>query len=161
MKKLFYHYTFVSITFIAAYILTIIPLGNEIQWLRPEWVPLVLIYWVVFLPASIGILTGFIAGLVMDLLNGMLFGTMGLTLAIVAYLAHSFRTKVRVFSFWRQLIIVLVLVGFNQLIRLWIQLLVGHPPLNLLYWASTVMSAVAWPFVFLILQRYQKTLKLT
>jgi rod shape-determining protein MreD len=90
----------------------------------------------------------------------MLFGSMGLTLAIIAFLTMNLRLRLRIYRTWQRFIIIMLLVACSQLIRLWIQMLIGHPPASFLYWVSSIISALLWPLVSGILSTYQRSLRL-
>ena len=47
-------YGVILLTFVAAYVLAVLPLPHWLQWGRPEWVALVLIYWCIALPHRVG-----------------------------------------------------------------------------------------------------------
>jgi rod shape-determining protein MreD len=161
MKKVLLNYFMIGLSFLVAFMLMNIPISIDYRWLYPDWVILVLIYWVVFAPNIIGVISGFIVGISLDLFSGQLFGAMGLTLSTVAFLTSVLRSRLRIFRFWQQVIIISVIIGFSQLIRLWIQLLVGHPPTSLAYWFSTVVSTSIWPLVYLLLHSYRHTFKMS
>jgi len=145
-------------TFFLAWVLMIIPLPHQWQWLRPEWLTLVLIYWVFILPQSVGVITGWCVGLVMDVLGGVLIGQHALAMAIVAYFAYVLRNRLRTFPFWQQALIVFVLVGLGELILLLVQWLIGQPPRTALYWASTFSSVLFWPWLYRLLRMYERKL---
>lgn len=154
-------YSAVTLSFVVAFALMIIPVSQDLKWLRPDFVALLTIYWVTNLPNSVGIIFAFMIGLLFDLLTGMLFGSMGLTLAIVAFLALNLRLRLRIYRHWQKFTVILLLVAGSQLIRLWIQMLIGHPPASFMYWFSSFSSALVWPLVYVILHGYQRSLKLT
>ena len=56
-------------TFIVALILTVIPLPEAGRYLRPDWAGLVLIYWCLALPDRVGVISGWLLGLAVDLLT--------------------------------------------------------------------------------------------
>lgn len=150
----------VLLSFIFAFCLMIIPVNPTYKWLRPDLVTLLMIYWVANLPSHIGIVFAFFVGLIFDLLSGMLLGSMGLTLAIIAFLTMNLRLRLRIYRSWQKFIVIMLLVACSQLIRLWIQMLIGHPPANFIYWLSSVMSALVWPIISIILSSYQRSLRL-
>ena len=150
----------VVLSFLLAFSFMIIPVGHSLKWFRPDLVSLVLIYWVSNLPNRVGIFFAFMVGLAFDLLSGMLFGSMGLTLAVVAFLTMNLRLRLRIYRHWQKFMVVMLLIAFSQLIRLWIQILAGHSPASFLYWFSSITSALVWPFVYLVLNSYQRALKL-
>ena len=56
-------YSVIFLTFVGAYVLAVVPFPQWLQWGRPEWVALVLIYWCIALPHRVGIATGLVLGL--------------------------------------------------------------------------------------------------
>lgn len=143
-------------SFFVALILMIIPLPYDWQWVRPECLTLVLIYWVFALPQTVGVVTGWCVGLAMDILGGVLLGQHALAMAIVAYFAYVLRNRLRLFPFWQQALIVFVLVGLGELLLLLVQWLMGHPPKTPLYWASTLSSVLVWPWMYRLLRMYER-----
>ena len=59
---------------LCAGILSIIPLPEWLAICRPAWVPMVLIYWVLALPQRFRLSFAFVVGLLLDVLQGSLFG---------------------------------------------------------------------------------------
>lgn len=149
---------FLSLGF--ALLLMILPIPIQWQWLRPEWLTLFLIYWVLRDPEWVGVTMAWCVGLVMDTLGGVLLGQYALAMAVVVYLAHLLRYRLRLFPFWQQAFAVLVLVGVGQLILLTVQWLIGHPPKTILYWGSTITSVVLWPWFYRLMRYYEhKTIR--
>lgn len=152
-------YSKIAFSFLCAFCLTIIPYGAELRWFRPDFVTLVLIYWVVYCPSYIGVTTGFFTGLLFDLMAGTLFGTMALIFSIVSYLCVNLRLRLRLYSYWQQCVtIVLIIVG-AQLLRYWIQMILGSSNSSTLYLSTSISTAIFWPFVYLILTYYQRSIK--
>ena len=146
----------IALTFVVAMVLAIVPLPDsvpiELGYLRPQWVVLVLIYWVIALPDRIGILAAWSIGLIVDVLLGSLLGQHGVAFILVAYIASSLYQRLRMFSLWQQSMIVFAIVGLNQLINFWIESIVGIGDWNLWYLLSSVVSALLWPSVFILLR---------
>ena len=109
------------LTFLVAFVLLVVPLPDWLQWARPEWVTLTLIYWCIALPQRVGITIGLLAGLGVDVLEGSLFGQHGLALVVVAFLALILYQRLRVYSLLQQSAVVFVLVGISQLLCQWVQ----------------------------------------
>jgi rod shape-determining protein MreD len=143
-------------SFFLAWILMIMPLPYDWQWIRPEWLTLVLIYWVFALPQTVGVMTGWCVGLVMDILGGVLLGQHAMAMAVVAYFAYLLRNRLRLFPFWQQALCVLMLVGVGELVLLLVQWLIGQPPRTSLYWASTFSSVIFWPWISRLLRMYER-----
>lgn len=150
----------VVISFLVAFCLMIVPISPAWKWIRPDLVTLILIYWVANSANQIGLGFAFIVGILFDLLSGTLVGSMGLTLSIVAFLTMHLRLRLRIYRNWQKFIIIMLLLACSQLIRLWIQMLVGHPPASFLYWLSSPISAALWPVICFFLNPYQRSMKL-
>lgn len=146
----------IYLSILLAFSLTIFPLPFSWQWVRPEWVTLILIYWVFRKPNYCGVMTGWTVGLLMDVLGGVLLGQYALAMSILVYLTHLLRNRFSFFLVWQQMFVILVLVGIVQLIPLLVQWLIGHPPRTLLYWSSTLISVILWPLVYRSMNFYER-----
>ena len=152
----------IPVTFVVAMVLAIIPLPDfvpaKLGYLRPEWIVLVLIYWVIALPQRIGIAIAWCVGLLSDVLLGSLLGQHAIAFIVVAYIATSLYQRLRMFSVWQQSMIVFATVGLNQLINSWIENIAGLTEWNIWYLLASVMSALLWPWVFLLLRYLRRLL---
>lgn len=96
----------IYLTILLALLLTILPLPAIIDPYRPDWLTLVIVYWVIALPHRVNVGTAWIAGLLLDILMGSTLGVRALALAIMAYVAAMQFQKVRNFSVWQQAVVV-------------------------------------------------------
>ena len=146
----------VAATFTLAMLLAVISLPEFVPWelgyLRPQWVLLVLIYWVIALPHRIGILVAWTAGLLVDILLGSLLGQHGIAFIVVAYIASSLYQRLRMFAVWQQGLIVFATIGLSQLINLWIENIAGLSTWSPWYLLPAFVSALVWPWIFLSLR---------
>ncbi len=62
----------IGATFLVAYLLVLLPGPEWSARFRPNWVALVLIYWCIAAPGRVGIGTGWLVGIILDLLYGSL-----------------------------------------------------------------------------------------
>jgi len=113
----------------------------------PEWLALVLIYWTIALPARVGIVTGLLLGVGLDVLEGAVLGQNAFALVVVALLSVILYQRLRVYSLWQQAGVVFVLIGINQLICQWVQNLQGVGARSLFFLLPAVSSALLWPVV--------------
>ena len=146
---------FIIFSFVTAWALMILPIPENWQWLRPDWLALVIIFWVFALPRSVGVLTAWCAGFVMDILGGGLLGQYAFAMVIVAYFACIVRSRFRVFPMFQQVIMVLLLVGVGNLALLLVQWIIGNPPKSLLFFAPTITSLLCWPLLSRLLHLYE------
>jgi len=64
----------IGISLLMSLVLTILPLPAWASWWRPQWVFLVLIFWMLTLPYRVGLGVAWIMGLIVDLLLGTTLG---------------------------------------------------------------------------------------
>jgi len=79
-----------------------------IQW-KPLLVLLTLIYWNMALPDKVGIFEALLFGLILDLLNGSVFGLHGLLFVLITYICQRFFYQFRVSPIWQQSVVLFFL----------------------------------------------------
>ena len=146
----------IACSFAVAFMLAVIPLPHAMLWARPEWVTLVLIYWVIALPQRIGILTSFLVGLLLDSLEGAVLGQNALSLSVVAYLALVLYQRIRQFNMWQQAAVVFMMVGINQMVGQWLQNFSGMNAASPLFLMPVAISALLWPGVMALLRQLRR-----
>lgn len=146
----------VALTFAIAMLFSVVSLPDIVPWelgyLRPQWVVLVLIYWIIALPQRMGIVIAWLIGLLLDVLMGSLLGQHGISLIVVAYIASSLYQRLRMFAIWQQSLVVFAVVGLSLLIHSWIEITAGLAEWNMWYLLSAFISALLWPWVFMVLR---------
>jgi rod shape-determining protein MreD len=140
------------LTIIAAFMLAMMPLPDWAVAFRPDWVTLVLIYWTMALPASIGVTVAWFAGLMLDVTHGALLGQHALGLVLVIYVIHSQHQRLRVASLLQQALVIFFLILIKQALVLWVSGIMGHAPDTWLYFMPSLTSALFWPWVYIILR---------
>ena len=150
----------VGVTILVGMFLSIVPLPTvipaELGYLRPEWVAMILVYWVIALTQSIGVFTAWVVGLLMDILLGSLLGQHALSFVIVAYIAANLYQRLRMFSVWQQAIIVFAILGLNQMMNFWIESFAGLTEWQMWYLLPALSGALLWPWVFLTLRNLRR-----
>lgn len=139
-------------SFAVAFLLAVYPMPMSLRWARPEWVTLVLIYWVIALPQRVGIVVSFCVGLLLDVLEGSVLGQNALSLCVVAYLSLVLYQRLRVFNMLQQASVIFVMVGINQLVSQWVQNLTGVGAVSVLFLLPAFLSALLWPAVLTVLR---------
>lgn len=140
------------LTFVVAFLLAIFPLPQWLAVARPEWVALVLIYWVVALPQRVGIIVAFTVGILLDVLEGAALGQNALSFALVAFLALILYQRLRVFNLGQQAAVVFMLLSLNQLVAQWVQNLTSSGADTLLFLMPALVGALLWPGVLVALR---------
>ena len=149
-------YGVIATTFLLAFILAIVPLPPWLGWARPEWLALVLVYWVIALPHRVGVFTGLGLGILLDVLEGAVLGQNALSLAVMALLANTLYQRLRVYNLLQQAAVVFLLIGINQLICHWIQTLQGVTTVWPIYLLPAFTSALLWPVTLHVLRALRR-----
>ena len=92
------------------------------------------------------------AGLMLDISHGAILGQHAIGLVIIIYIIHMQHQKLRVCSLLQQAIVVLLLLLFNQTLVLWVYGIVGNTPETALYFMPSLVGAVLWPWIYIILR---------
>ena len=146
-------YWVIPLSLVIALMLMMLPLPGWAAVIRPDLVALVLIYWAMAMPRHAGVTLGWVFGLLLDVSYGTLLGQHALGLLIVAYLVHKMHQRVRVFSLVQQALVVFLLLIVKQAMVLWVSGMIGlAPDVGLIYFAPSLIGALFWPWLFIILR---------
>jgi rod shape-determining protein MreD len=143
----------ICISFFIAVILQMIPLPIWAIWLKPEWILLVLIYWALYVPERVGLNIAFILGIFLDLLMGTLLGENALAFVFITYLMIRFSRRIGLFPVWQQAAFVFFLMLIFQTYKFMLWRWLYGQGFEPLYWASSLTTALFWPWVYGILSR--------
>ena len=143
-------------SFAVAFILTMVPMPDNLKMFRPEWVTLLLIYWCLALPHRTGVFTGWAVGFLLDIHFGSLLGQHAIALAIVAYLSYKLHIRIRLYPIVQQSLIVLLLVALSQMLVLWIRGISGDAPGDWSYWLPSITSMLVWPWIFYLMRALRR-----
>ena len=140
----------ILLSLIFSVILTIstFPLGS----FSPDWTQLFLIYWILAAPLSIGLLSSWIVGLVLDVVLGSTLGINALMYTIISYLVFKIHHIARYITVFQQSIVIIAILLIKFTLVLWIDSILNINNYNIsLYW-SCLTSALCWPLVFYFLR---------
>ena len=146
----------IALSYLAALILTVWPMPRWCEPFRPAWVALATIYWCLWLPQRVGVITAFTAGLLLDALAGTLLGEHALALVVVAWMALWMHLQVRVFPWWQQSFMVLCILLVYSFLLFWVDGMLGYTTGAALRWTPTLISALLWPWVVQVLAQVQR-----
>src|SRR5690606_36059876 len=105
----------ILLSFALALLLSVYPLPDAWQWFRPEFVALLVIYWVTALPDRIGVGAAFVVGLLQDLVENAVPGQHALALVALSYVCLLSYQRIRNYALWQQSAWVFILIGIHQL----------------------------------------------
>lgn len=144
---------------VLAFLLQLLPLPQAVAPLKPFWLALVLVYWAIEAPESVGLGFAFVLGLAGDVLTGELLGEQGLRLVILAFIVLRFRSRLRFFPIWQQSLAILALLLNDRVVQLMVRGFSGEPMPPAAFWIAPVVGMIAWPFVFLLLDDLRARLR--
>ena len=151
----------VYITFAIALVLSVVPVPNWAEPFIPDWVALTLIYWCMATPDRVSVGTGWVLGLILDVLYGSLLGQHALALSVVSFVTVKMHLKFRMFPRWQQAVSVLILLAINQLLVIWIRGIIGQAPETIAYWTPSIVGMILWPWLFVVLRDVRRRGKVT
>lgn len=136
----------------------LLPWSGLTKLLWPDFIALLLVYWVTYQPRQVGLGTAWFLGLLMDIADGVLFGQHALAYTLMVYLVQILHRRIQMLSPWQQSLYVFGLLLISLVIMLVIRLAFGAPFPGLIFFASSVIGAVLWPSfsLFLRLPQHRK-----
>lgn len=132
---------------IASLILTIAPLPHWADAFRPDWVALTLIYWAILLPRTYSIGSAWLAGLILDVAQGTLFGQHALAICFVVFITVKFHLQMRVFPLAQMTTTIFAMLSLYQFILFWINGVAGINAPAVAYWGPVISGTVLWPLL--------------
>ncbi len=143
----------IAITIMIAMILMIIPLADELQFARPEWVLITLIYWAMALPHRVGVGLAWCVGILMDVLMGGTLGVEGFSYAFVIYLILRFHLQLRQHPLWQQALTIMALVLVVNIPAVVVSSEVASWQVCL----SVMTTTLLWPIAYAFLRAVRRT----
>jgi len=144
--------TIIGGSFAVALALAVFPLPDSWAWFRPQFVVLLVIYWIMALPHRVGIGMAWLAGLAQDIVEQGILGQHALGMVAVAYVCALSYQRIRNYALWQQCAWIFILVGIHQLFWNWVQSLQGYNSESLIFLLPALMSAIMWPFVLVLME---------
>jgi len=142
-------------------ILAVFPLSMELRWFRPEFIALLVIYWVTTLPEHFGVGFAWCAGILLDIVQGSVIGEHALALVVVAYVCQLSYQRIRNYGVWKQACWVFVLVGIHQLFCNWVHSLSGYTASPRVFLLPAFVSALLWPLVMIFFERLRLNFRIS
>lgn len=135
------------ISLLLAIMLQLLPWSGVWVQIKPDFVLLVLLYWMLRAPHLCNIGTAWVAGLMIDLVNGDLFGQNALAYALTAFIAVVYQKRLILFTVLQQSGYVFLLLFVNQLTLFLLKLFMDSKQFSLLYFVSCFSSILMWHLV--------------
>jgi rod shape-determining protein MreD len=136
---------------VIAFMLSVLPWTGTWLLARPDFVVLVLLFWSLHEPRSVGQGMAFTLGLLMDVSDSMLLGQHAFAYVIAIFGAQVLRVRILTFGLPEQTLHVLVIMLVMSCVMLLLNLLLGADFPGLAYFVSPVVTALLWGPVNLVL----------
>lgn len=147
------HWQTIVISFVAAILLTLFPLPEFLRYAKPDWLALVVIYWVLHLPRNLGVFFGWFSGIMHDILSFSLLGLHALGKVLIAAVVSTNIENIKRFNMIEQMLMVVVLQSINIGIIAGANQLASDLPIQAVHWQGAITTALFWPLVSTVLSR--------
>ncbi|RQO67057.1 rod shape-determining protein MreD [Aquitalea sp. FJL05] len=138
---------FIFMTLLLAVLVEMIPLPHgSTRWL-PDFISLVLLYWLINQPRRVNVGVAFLMGLVADIATAGMLGQHALAYSTTAYLALSRQRQLVMFNLGQQALSVLGLMLCNQSIMVVARMLSGSAFVGWSYFLPPLIGALLWPLL--------------
>lgn len=129
-------------------------------WLRPDWVSMVLFFWVVATPHRVSLIGVWVFGFGLDLVLANPLGLNGFLLALITFVAWRSHERLRMVSVLQQAGVLLALLVLGELLRSIAIGLAEDRPFAPAAFVSPFVSALLWPPIAVLLDRLQLRVRL-
>lgn len=140
----------ITLGFIAALCLSILPLPEYISAFRPPWVLLFVLYIEYFLPGNFKLTALLIVGLTLDVLLSTVIGEHSFALLSVTWIASSKSRRFQFFTMMQQIFMIGFFSLLYQFVILLIDGLLGFNYSLLTPFISAILSMFFWPWIRLL-----------
>lgn len=137
----------VYLSLIAGLLLYMLPWAGFGLMLRPDFVLLVLLYWLIRAPHLCNIGTAWSMGILVDLAGGDLFGEHALAYIVAAFVAVIYQRRATLFNRWQQGGYVFLLLLIAQIVLLILKLFGGSELPGWSYLLPSVTGILLWQIV--------------
>lgn len=144
------------VTYVIALTLMVMPMPATFDVFRPDWVTLVMLYWIIALPHRVSIGAALILGVLSDVLLGSIVGVHALGMVVVAYLAARNFQRLRNFALIQQAVVIAVLILLKRFIVFEANVFLHDAEFTLSYFWPVLTSAVFWLWVFPLLRKVRR-----
>lgn len=143
------HWLF-ALSLLVGLLLTLVALPEDWRPLRPFWLGLLVIYWILEAPGRIGLGGAFLLGLVQDVLIGTLAGETAFRLVAIAFIMLRFRPRLRFFPIWQQALAVVAILLNDRVLVFMLRSFTGEFAIDWRYFLAPLVGGLLWPWLFLL-----------
>jgi len=134
----------IYLSLIVAFIFMLFPWSGIALAVRPDFMLLVIIFWLLRAPNQCSVGTAWFMGLWIDLATGGIFGQYALAYTITTFIAVIYQRRLVLFSSTQQLVYVFSLLLVSQLIILILKTFAGNEFTGWSYFLPSLTGALLW-----------------
>jgi rod shape-determining protein MreD len=134
----------VYLSLLLALLLQLLPFSGLLLHIKPDFLLLVLLFWLLRAPHICNIGVAWSSGILMDLVSGDLFGQNALAYALTAFLAVMYQRRLILFTVLQQSGYVFLLLFVNQIILLVLKSFSGSDYFGWTYFVPSFTGILLW-----------------
>ena len=138
-------------------VLSLVDLPDWLFYFRPDWVALLVAFWVLSFPDKLSIFYGLISGIFLDLILVKPLGLNAIGFIILAYLVGYWSSQIRALTLWQQCLFLVVLLALCKLLIGLAAVFSTDFVFTRFYWYSALGNLIFWPLLSMILQEVKQT----
>ena len=146
---------YIGSSLLVAVFLTVIPVADSIQNYWPDWITLVVFYWVLLTPATLGVTFGWMSGFIEDIVSYSLLGQHALGKALIGTVVAATFQRLRIFSFLEKMVVIFILQSINIAMYAWTNKLAYDASIDWVLWQPAISTALVWPLVSFLLDIFK------
>ncbi len=132
------------LSLILAFVFLLLPWSGFALKIRPDFILLVIIFWLIRAPNLCNVGTAWFLGLFVDLATGGIFGQFALAYTITAFFAVTYQRRLVLFNHTQQLFYVFLLLMISQIVLLIIKTFSGADALGWSYFLPSIVGVLLW-----------------
>ena len=133
---------FIRLTLVLAFLLNLLPTS---YWpFFPEWVMLVVLFWSVRAPLTVGTGTAFILGVLMDVVDGSLMGQHALAYVLISYTGRILSGRILWLPLKQQVMHIAPILFIGTLIEVLVRWFAGDEFPGYLYLIQPLVTGLLW-----------------
>lgn len=135
---------YIYLSLLLAFICLLLPWSGLALTIRPDFLLLVTIFWLIRAPNMCNVGTAWFAGLLMDLATGGIFGQFALAYTVTAFFAVMYQRRLVLYSGTQQLVYVIILLLISQITLLILKTFGGAHFIGWAYFAPSITGVLLW-----------------
>lgn len=134
----------IYLSLLIAFICMLFPWSGLALTMRPDFMLLVILFWLLRAPNQCSVGTAWFMGLWVDLATGGIFGQYALAYTITTFFAVIYQRRLVLFSSTQQLVYVFSLLFLSQLILLILKTFAGKEFMGWSYFLPSITGVLVW-----------------